>query len=304
MEGALRTVGFIGLGKMGAPIAANLLKAGYELTVYNRTPEKLNALLRAGAKSANSPREAARASDVVVTCLMDDQTELDCTLGEDGILAGLKPGGIHIGTATISPHCAATLAELHQNNGSHYVAAPLFGRPDAAAAGTLLTYVAGEQDVVETCKPLFEAYSGKHIYMGDDPGVVNSIKLTMNFMLVSLIDLFSQAYTFAEKSGIAPEFTQELILTVVGHPVLKEYATRLRLQDFEPAAFKLSAGHKDVELMLQAASNVRAPLRFASAIREKFLTALANEMADMDWSAIHKITRADAGLSNSPKKFN
>jgi 3-hydroxyisobutyrate dehydrogenase-like beta-hydroxyacid dehydrogenase len=296
MEMNIQKIGFVGLGKMGYPIAKNILNAGFELRVYNRSPEKMSSLLSAGAIEAASPREAAEGSDAVITCLMDDQTELECTLGADGLLAGLTSGAIHIGTATISPNCAATLAELHKNNGSHYVAAPLFGRPDAAAAGKLLTYVAGDEDVIKACKNLFEAYSGSHIYMGDNPKIVNSIKLTMNFILVSLIELFSQAYTFAEKSGIEPEFTQELIMTVLHHPVLKEYTTRLRMQDFEPAAFELIAGHKDVELMLQASSDVRAPLIFASAIREKFLSALARGMAEKDWSAIYEISRLNAGL--------
>ncbi len=297
MGNAIQKVGFIGLGKMGTPIARNIIKAGFDVTVYNRTPEKMKSLIEEGAKGASSPREAAQESDVVLTCLMDDQTELDNTFGEDGLLAGLKPGGIHIGTATISPSCAATLEKAHKSNGSHYVAAPLFGRPDAAAAGTLLTYVAGDKETIEACRQLFDAYSGKHIFMGEDPKVVNSIKLTMNFILVSLIELFSEAYTFAEKNGIEPEFTQELIMTVLQHPVLKEYAQRLRTQDFEPAAFALIAGHKDVELMLQASTNARAPLPFASVIREKFLTALANGMAEKDWSAIYEVTRANAGLN-------
>jgi 3-hydroxyisobutyrate dehydrogenase-like beta-hydroxyacid dehydrogenase len=297
MEKEIQKVGFIGLGKMGNPIAQNILDAGFELTVYNRTPEKMKPLLSLGAKGASSLLEAARGADAVITCLMDDQTELDCTLGEDGLLAGLRPGGIHVGTATISPNCAATLAKLHKNNGSYYIAAPLFGRPDAAAAGTLLTYIAGDEDVIKKCENLFKAYAGTHIYMGGDPKIVNSIKLTMNFMLVSLIELFSQAYTFAEKSGIEPEFTQELIMTVLHHPVMKEYTTRLQSLDFDPAAFELIAGYKDVELMLQASSDVRAPLIFASAIREKFLTALARGMAEKDWSAIYEITRLNAGLS-------
>lgn len=297
MEKDIQRVGFVGLGKMGYPIAKNILNAGFEVTIYNRSPEKMKSLLSAGAKGASSPREAAQGADVVITCLMDDQSELESTLGENGILAGLKPGAVHIGTATISPSCAATLAELHKTNGSHYVAAPLFGRPDAAAAGKLLTYVAGDEDVIKACNNLFNAYSGSHIYMGDDPKIVNSIKLTMNFILVCLIELFSQAYTFAEKSGIEPEFTQELIMTVLNHPVLKEYTTRLRLQDFEPAAFELIAGFKDVELMLQASSDVRAPLLFASAIREKFLTAIARGMSEKDWSAIYEITRLNAGLA-------
>ena len=292
----IKKVGFIGLGKMGTPIAKNILKAGYELTVYNRTADKLKPLLAEGARSAASPREAAIGADVVITCLMDDQTELQATTGDEGLLVGLKPDGIHICTATISPSCSAKLSELHQANGTSYIAAPLFGRPDAAAAGTILTYIAGEKEAVDSCYELFEAYTGKYIYLGADHGLVNSVKLAMNFALVSLVELFSEVYTFAEKSGIDPEFTEQLILTVVRHPVLSEYANRLRTRNFEPAAFTMTAGFKDVELMLQASSDVMAPLNFASAIREKFLTALASGMADKDWSAIYDITRKNAGL--------
>ena len=293
----IHKVGFIGLGKMGAPIANNILKAGYDLTIYNRSTDKLQPLLAGGAKAAASPREAADGADVVITCLMDDASELNATSGDNGLMAGLKPNGIHICTATISPSCSRELGELHKNNGTNYIAAPLFGRPDAAAAGTVLTYVAGDKGAVETCDQLFEAYTGKHIYLGADQGMVNSVKLAMNFALVSLVELFSEVYTFAEKSGLDPEFTEQLILTVVRHPVLSEYTTRLRTRDFEPAAFALTAGFKDVELMLQASTEVRAPLLFASAIRDKFLTALASGMADKDWSAIHDITRRNAGLA-------
>lgn len=291
----IEKVGFIGLGRMGAPIANNILKAGFDLTVYNRTPEKMKPFIEKGATGVTSPKEAATGADAVITCLMDDQSVLDNVTGENSLLAGLKPGGVHVGTATISPGCAAKLAELHQAHGSYYVVGPIFGRPDAAEAGTLLTYVAGNEGAIAACDRLFEAYTGSHIYMGEDHKVVNSVKLTMNFMLVSLIELFSEVYTFAEKSGIDLQFTHDLILTVLAHPALKQYATRIRTRDFDPA-FDLRAGFKDVELALQASTEVRAPLPIASAVREKFLTALASGMADQDWSAVSEITRRNAGL--------
>lgn len=293
----IEKVGFIGLGKIGAPVAKNILKAGFDLKVYNRTREKMKPLLDAGASQAQNPKQAAMDVDVVMTCLLDDQSMLDNLTGETGILAGLKQGGIHIGTATISPACAAELAALHEGHGSHYVAAPVFGRPDAAKSGTLLTYVAGEEQVVSACDAVFEAYTRSHIYMGEDHKVVNSIKLTMNFMLVSLIELYAEVYTFAEKSGIDPEFTNQLIMTVLKHPVMEEYTRRIRTRDFEPAAFDLSSGFKDVTLMLLASTQIRAPLPYASIIREKFLTALANDMADKDWSAVTEIARLQAGLN-------
>lgn len=294
----IERVGFIGLGRMGVPMARNILNAGFDLTVYNRTREKMTRLLEEGAVGASSPKEAAAGADAVITCLLDDKSMIGNVTGEHGILVGLKPGGIHIGTATISPGCATELAELHRAHGSHYVAAPIFGRPDAAEAGTLLTYVAGDEAAVAACDSLFEAYTQTHVYLGKDHRVVNSVKLAMNFMLVSLIEILSEVYTFAEKSGIELEFINELILTVLAHPALKEYARRIRTRDFE-AAFALSAGFKDVELMLQASSEVRAPLPIASLAREKFLTALANGMGDKDWSAIAEITRGNAGLQEA-----
>lgn len=295
-ESALNKVTFIGLGKMGTPIALNILKAGFDLTVYNRTPGKMDVLADRGANIATSPKEAAAGSDFVITCLMDDQSVLENTSGEDGLLAGLKPGGVHIGTATVSPSCAAKLDRLHNSHGSHYISAPIFGRPDAAEAGTLLTYVAGNAEVIGRCERLFSAYTQTHIYMGEDVKVVNSIKLAMNFVLVSLIEIFSEVYTFSEKSGMDAEFTEKLIRTVLAHPVLGEYTTRLRTGDFEPAAFALQAGFKDVSLMLQAASEVQAPLLVASTIRDKLVTALACGMENKDWSAIHEVTRMEAGL--------
>ncbi len=292
----IEKVGFIGLGRMGAHMANNILKAGFDLVIHNRSKEKMQPFVEQGVRAASTPREAASSADVVITCLMDDQSMLDNVMGEDGILSGLKPGGIHIGTATISPSGARRLSELHQAHGSDYISAPIFGRPDAAEAGTLLSYVSGNPEAISACDNLFQAYTKKHINMGEDPGVVNSIKLAMNFMLVALVELYAEVYTFAEKSGIDLEFTEELIHTVLTHPVMHEYTTRIRVREFEPAAFALSAGYKDVELMLQASSHVHAPLAIAGLARDKFLTALANGMAEKDWSAVSEITRGQAAL--------
>ncbi len=295
MSKKIEKVGFIGLGRMGLPIARNILKAGFNLVVYNRTLKKAQPLLEAGATLATTPKELAAACDTVVTCLMDDQSMLDTVTGSDGLLAGLKAGSIHIGTATISPAVVSKLAKLHQEHGSYYVAAPLFGRPDAAENGTVLSYVAGDEQAVQACDDLFKAYTRSHIYMGPDQRIVNSVKLTMNFMLVALIELFSEAYTFAEKSGLEPQFTEGLIQTVLAHPVMKEYTRRIRERDFSPI-FEMTAGFKDVELILQASGEVHAPLNIASLVREKFLTALGSGMGNQDWSAVSMITRKNASL--------
>lgn len=292
----IEKVGFIGLGKMGAPIAQNILKVGFDLTVYDLVAEKINLLVAQGAQGVTSSEEAATGVDVVMSCLMDDQSVLEVVTEKNGLLAGLKPGGIHIGTTTISPGCAAKLAELHQAHGSVYVAGPIFGRPSSAETGTLLTYVAGDAEAIAACEKLFAAYTRSCTYVGADHKLVNSIKLSYGFILVGLLELFSEAYTLAEKSGIDLEMMGELILTMLAHPMMKEYNTRIRTRDFEPAGFALSTGFKDVELMQQASSEVRAPLPIVGIVREKFLTALANGMTDKDWSAIHEITRQNAGL--------
>jgi 3-hydroxyisobutyrate dehydrogenase-like beta-hydroxyacid dehydrogenase len=187
------------------------------------------------------------------------------------------------------------LAKLHQEHDNYYIAAPLFGRPDSAETGTLLSYVAGDEKVIQSCDALFKAYTRSYVYMGPEQKIVNSIKLTMNFMLVSLIELFSEVYAFAEKSEIDPEFTEGLIQTVLAHPVMKEYTRRIREHDFSPV-FEMNAGFKDVELMLQASTEVRAPLSIASLAREKFLTALGGGMGKQDWSAVSLIARKNANL--------
>src|ERR1700693_3519793 len=138
------SVACIGLGRMGSGIARNIQNAGFRLTVFNRTTEKMKPLVEAGATAASTPREAAASADIVVTNLMDDASVLGAVSGDNGILAGMRPGTIHIGTTTISPSLSTRLGELHAAHGSHYVAGPVAGRPDAAAAGQLLTFVAGQ----------------------------------------------------------------------------------------------------------------------------------------------------------------
>lgn len=296
MPGEIRSVGFIGLGRVGAAMAHNILKAGFDLTVYNRTPEKMKPLLDRGAGRADTPGEAAARTDVVVTCLLDDRSMLETVTGGTGILAGLRPAGIHIGTATISPACAAQLAELHRAHGSHYVAGPVVGRIDAAEAGTLRTYVAGDPAVIGRCQRLFAAYAQDAVNVGANHPVANSVKLTINYMALSLIELMGQVYAFAEKSGIESQFAHDLIVWILGHPAPRQYAQKVRKREFDEVGFALAAGFKDLQLMLQASTDTRVALSYANIIREKFLAALAHGMGDRDWSAISEITRMNAGL--------
>ena len=296
MSDAVEAVGLIGLGRMGMGIARNILQAGFRVTVYNRTAAKADAIVHAGAALARSPKDAASACDVVMTCLMDDQSVLDAVTGPDGILAGLARDAIHVGTTTISPACAEHLATLHAAHGSHYVAAPVLGRPDVAAAGQLRTFVAGDPAAITRCERLFAAYSTGALNLGPSHRVANSLKLVVNYMLAVAVELMGQVYVFGEKSGIDANILGLVMATFFGNPALQEYSDRVRARTFDEIGFALPASLKDLQLILQAATEARAPLPFASVVRDKLLAASANGLDGKDWSAIYEITRVNAGL--------
>jgi 3-hydroxyisobutyrate dehydrogenase-like beta-hydroxyacid dehydrogenase len=286
------SVACIGLGRMGAGITRNIQAAGCRLTVYNRTPEKMQPLVASGAAAARSPREAAAAADIVVTSLMDDASVFDTMLGDEGILAGMRPGAVHIGTTTISPGASTRCADLHTAQGSHYVAAPVFGRPDAAAAGKLFTMVAGKADVVERCRPILETYTQQIILLGEDPASAASMKLVGNFFVASMLEVIGQAFIFAEKRGVLEAYSGMLKGFL---PAMQEYLDRIRTRNFDKPGFTLDAGLKDVRLILEASAEVHVPLPLASLIRDKCIAAQARGMNQNDWSCITEISRIEAG---------
>jgi 3-hydroxyisobutyrate dehydrogenase-like beta-hydroxyacid dehydrogenase len=287
------SVACVGLGRMGSGIARNIQNAGFGLTVYNRTTEKMKPLVEAGAAAANTPREAAAAADIVVTNLMDDASVLSAITGDNGILAGMRPDAIHIGTTTISPSLSTRLGELHAAQGSHYVAGPVAGRPEAAAAGKLFTFVAGKPEWLERCRPVMNAYANRIIPMGEDPAIAMSIKLVGNFMVASLIELIGEAYVFAECRGVDPSILTNMFKQFM--PAAAEYVDRICARDFGRAGFTLDGGTKDVTLILQAAAEVHAPLSYASVVRDKCLAAQARGLGQMDWSVMTETSRFDAG---------
>lgn len=289
-------VAAVGLGRMGGAIARNICGAGFEVQVFNRTPAKAEPLLALGATLAASPAEAASDADVVVTNLLDDASVLDCLTREDGLLAGMKPGAVHVGTTTVSPGLATEAARLHAEAGSRYVAGPVAGRPEQARTGELLTVVAGEADAIEAARPVLEAYTSSIMSVGETHATANSVKLAINYFSISVVELMGQLYAFAEKSGIGIERMRDLVQWLLEHPAFVSYSENIAARRFEPAGFSLRAGHKDVRLMLEASVDVRAPLKYGSLIQDKLITALARGMDELDWSSIYEITRSEAGL--------
>jgi 3-hydroxyisobutyrate dehydrogenase-like beta-hydroxyacid dehydrogenase len=294
MSQAIRKVAFIGLGKMGSAMAGHLLDAGFELTVYNRTAAKTEPLVARGARPARSPRHAAAHVDAVVTNLMDDASVRAVVDGAEGLLAGLRPGSIHVGTTTNSPALAKELERSHGERGCLYVAAPVLGRPDAAAARKLVTLAAGLPEGIERSKPLLETWSAAVTEFGADPAVASSAKLCLNFFVVSLIDVIGEVFALADKSGVATETINAFFQMMLAHPGLKTYATRICQRDFRDVGFELAGGLKDANLILDAARAAAVPLGHAEVVCEKFREAAASGMGLQDWAAVTEITRRRA----------
>jgi 3-hydroxyisobutyrate dehydrogenase-like beta-hydroxyacid dehydrogenase len=296
------SVACIGLGRMGSGIARNIQKTDCRLTVYNRTVEKAQSLVSAGAMLARTPREAAAAADFVVTNLMDDASVLAAVSGADGILDGMRPGAVHIGTTTISPRLSARLAGMHAEHGSRYVAAPVAGRPDAASAGRLLTFLGGRAEDIERSRPVIEAYAPQVFVMGEDPAVAMSMKLAGNFFIAALVELIGQTYVFAEKRGVDSAIVTQLFKGFI--PGAHEYLERISSRRFDRAGFTLDAGLKDVSLVLEAAGEVNVPLPCASMVRDSLLAARALGMSQLDWSCLTEIARLNAGQVLPPSVGN
>jgi len=287
-------VGFIGLGHMGAGMAANLLRAGHEVTVYNRTPGKDRALVEQGAHAAAQVADACQ-DDAVMTMLADDSAVEAVVFGDQGVIGSLGTGAIHISMSTISVALSEKLAAAHAKAGQRFVAAPVFGRPDVAAVGKLFIVAAGASDAVEACSPLFEALGQKTFSVGDKPPAANLVKLSGNFLLASVIEGLGEAMALVGKAGIdRRQYLEILTSTLFTAPVYKTYGGLIVEEKFEPAGFAAPLGYKDIRLTLAAADSLRVPMPVASLLRDRFLTLLAQGGEALDWSGIGQLAAKDA----------
>jgi 3-hydroxyisobutyrate dehydrogenase-like beta-hydroxyacid dehydrogenase len=288
-------VGFIGLGNMGAGMAANLLRAGHEVTVYNRTPGKERALVEQGAHAAGQVADACR-GEAVMTMLADDGAVEGVVFGDQGVIGSLGTGAIHLSMSTISVALSERLAAAHAKAGQRFVAAPVFGRPDVAAAGKLFIVAAGAPDAVTACSPLFEALGQKTFSVGDEPQAANLVKLSANFLLASVIEGLGEAMALVGKAGIdRRQYLELLTSTLFTAPVYKTYGGLIAEGKFEPAGFAAPLGYKDIRLTLAAADRLRVPMPVASLLRDRFLTLLAQGGEGLDWSGIGQLAARDAG---------
>jgi 3-hydroxyisobutyrate dehydrogenase-like beta-hydroxyacid dehydrogenase len=291
-------VGFIGLGQMGVAMAANLLRAGHEVTVYNRTRAKAEALAPAGAKVADRIANACR-GEAVFTMLADDEAVEAAVYGDGGVLANLKKSAIHISSSTISVALSKRLAADHARAGQRYVAAPVFGRPEAAEAAKLFVVAAGEPDVLRSVAPLFDAIGQRTFPVSDAAEAANLVKLSGNFLIASVIESLGEAMALVSKGGVDKnQYLDVMTSTLFGAPIYKTYGKLIADEKFEPPGFAAPLGLKDVRLALAAGDELQVPLPLASLLRDRFLTLLANGGDKLDWSAVGGLAAKDAGSTS------
>jgi len=288
-------VGFIGLGHMGAAMAANLVKAGHEVTVFNRSPEKRRALLALGAHEADSVAAACH-GEVAITMLADDAAVAAVVLAEHGMVASLAAGAIHLSMSTISVALSKQLAAAHARNGQRLVAAPVFGRPAAAAAGQLFIVTAGDPAAIEACAPLLHAMGQKAIPIGTEPAAANLVKLTGNFVTAAAIEAMGEAVALIDKAGIDRRaYIDLLTATVFNAAPYTTYGPLIAQGTFEPAAFAAPLAYKDVRLALAAAEALRVPMPLGSLLHDRLLRLLVGGGEHLDWAALGGLATQDAG---------
>jgi 3-hydroxyisobutyrate dehydrogenase-like beta-hydroxyacid dehydrogenase len=288
--------GFIGLGRMGSAMAANLVKAGHDVTVFNRSPEKNRSLLELGAHQATSIAGACN-DETVVTMLADDTAVAQIALTDDGIVGKLRQGAIHISMSTISVALSKELARAHAKAGQRFVAAPVFGRPEMAAAAKLFIVTAGDPAAVRACQPLFDAMGQKTLPIGTEPSAANLVKLGGNFLIASVIEAMGEAVALVGKAGIDRQAFVDLITsTIFPAPSYKTYGDLIADNKFQPARFAAPLGFKDIRLTLAAAESLRVPMPLGSLLHDRFLRLLAQGGDDLDWAAIGGLATQDSRI--------
>ena len=289
------SIAFIGLGSMGHHMAANLLKSGQPVHVWNRSPEPVQALAALGAKPAATPAECGIA-DVVFTMLADDDATRAVLL-DGGVLAAMAPGSIHVNMATVSVAFAREMAALHVGRGVGYVAAPVLGRVDVAQAGKLNILAGGSDELIARVQPLFDLMGQKTWRFGSEPEQANAIKLACNLMLACAIEATGEGAALARAHGVpAADFIDLVTGTLfAGSPVYKGYGGMIAEERYSPAGFKLSLGLKDVRLAVAAGQDKGLPLAFGETLKATLQDAVAAGDADLDLAALgkHVLRRID-----------
>ena len=284
-------VAFLGLGKMGHAMATNIQRAGFALTVWNRSPDKAQLFQANGAAVASTPGAATAHADVIVSSLADDAAVEAVVRDANGLLEGMRKGCIHVGTSTISPKLADRLAQAHLAHGSHYISGPVVGRLPAAEAAQLMTLVAGDPAAIQIARPVIASYARGILLAGTKASQASTAKLIANFLGAAGMDLIGQSMALAERSGVAPDLLRQMLFGFFAAEATREYVSKIAERDFDTVGFTTSGGLKDVELMLAAARDVDLDLSSARTLKDKLGAAMARGWDTKDWSCFTDIDR-------------
>jgi 3-hydroxyisobutyrate dehydrogenase-like beta-hydroxyacid dehydrogenase len=290
-------IGYVGLGGMGHAMASNLISKGHTLRVWNRSPGKAADLVAQGATLVEHPGQAVASDGIVFTMVADDAALEQVVGGPDGIAARLGPGGIHVSMSTVSPETTQRIAALHAERGAAFVAAPVFGRPTAAAAAMLFILVAGEAGARDKVLPLLETMGQRVFPLGDDPVAASIVKLSGNFMIMGVIEAMAEAATLCEKYGVERSAMMDVMTqSIFATPLYVNYGKLIAQHDYASPGFKLSLGFKDANLVMAAARKAHVPMPLASMMHDRVLSALAKDRGELDWTAAALNVSEDAGL--------
>lgn len=288
-------IGFIGLGRMGGHVAENLLKAGHEVAVWNRSPAPVQELVAKGARAAATP-DAAMQGDAVFSMLSNDAVMREVGLA-GALLERAGKGLIHVNMATISPAFARELQAAHHKAGLAYLSAPVFGRPDMAASAQLVLVAAGNATARDAMQPVFDRIGSRTVWLGEAAEKANLFKIAGNFMIASEMQATGEAFALLRKGGVDPAAFHDVMSgRLFTGAVFRNYGQMVLNRQYEPAGFALTLGLKDVNLARAAAAELGVPMPTADLAKANYDQAVEWGWQDRDWSAIGDIPLKKAGL--------
>jgi len=281
-------IGFIGLGSLGTPIAMNILESGHTLHVYNRTVSKAKPLADKGAIVSQSVSALAKECDIVFTIVSDDAALKEISEGANGLVKNMKPGSIHVSMSTILPRTAEEISILHNEQKQHYLASPVFGRPEAAAAKKLNFAISGPEKIRTKIEPLLKDAGAAGVWhFGDNITAANTVKLCGNFLIAGALEAIGESVNLADASGVKPQEMWNMFLqTIFNAPVYHNYSNIILNKKFEPAAFTARLGLKDLNLVLQQADAAKQEMPLANLVKDRMQRLVNSGKGEIDWSAV------------------
>ena len=293
-------IGFIGTGNMGQPMARNLLRAGFELSVYDINAANLAPLVEQGARRAFRPGDVIEPGGIVITMVPDDTSLKHVTIGEDGILARIGSGGVHLSLSTISPQTSEELAAVYAQQESTFLGATVYGRPELAAAQQLAILISGPHEARERVRPILTTLGERIFDFGEAAGAANVVKLIANFLLGVTLEAIAEGLALGERNGIDRRSIIDMVRqTLFDCVAFNTYGPMIAHKAYAPARFPVPLGYKDMQLVSSAAEHAHVPMPLLNVVHNRLMTCIAHGWVEQDWSSLDRAVLQDAGLDGS-----